>query len=89
MRLSPEAIQEFQKIYRREFGKAISDDEARKIAERFITLIEIILRPIPGVDFSIDEEKNNLVKTHLGSCWPILNQRLKLYIDLVIKINLS
>jgi len=68
MRLSEEAIREFQKIYQREFGKTISDDEARKIAERFITLIEIILRPIPGVDFSIDEEKNNLVKTHPGSC---------------------
>ena len=88
MRLSPEAIKEFQEIYQREFGKAISDDEARKIAERFITLIEIILRPIPGVDFPIDEDKNNLVKTNSGSCWPILNQRLKLYIELVIKINL-
>ena len=89
MRLSPEAIKEFQEIYRREFGKTISDDEARKIAERFITLVEIILRPIPGVDFPTDEEKNNLVKTHPDSCWPILNQRLKLYIEWVIKFNLS
>jgi len=56
MRLSPEAIKEFQEIYRREFGKTISDDEARKIAERFITLIEVILRPIPGVDFPFDKE---------------------------------
>ena len=62
MRLSPEAIQEFQEIYRREFGKAISDDEARKIAERFITLIEIILRPIPGVDYPFNKEKDSLSK---------------------------
>ena len=89
MRLSPEAIKEFQEIYRREFGKTISDEEARKIAERFMNLMEIVCRPIPGVDFPIDEEKNNLVKTHPDSCWPILNQRLKLYIELVIKINLS
>ena len=66
MRLSPEAIQEFQKIYRREFGKTISDDEARMIAERFITLIEVILRPIPGVDYPTPEDENNLVKIHPG-----------------------
>jgi len=57
MRLSQEAIQEFKEIYQREFGKAISDDEARKIGERFIGFMEIILRPIPGVDYPIDKVK--------------------------------
>ena len=56
MRLSVEAIQEFREIYQREFGKAISDDEAQKIAERFMNLMEIVCRPIPGVDYSIDDD---------------------------------
>lgn len=60
MRLSEEAIREFKAIYRREFGQEITDDRARKIAERFITLTEIVLRPIPGVDFPVD--KNNPAK---------------------------
>jgi len=67
MRLSQKAIDEFKKIHLQEFGGSLSDGEAREIAERFINLMEIICRPIPGVDFPIDEDKNILAKTPPGA----------------------
>ena len=56
MRLSQEAIQEFKKIHQQEFGQTLSDAEAREMAERFLNLMEIVCRPIPGVDFPIDDD---------------------------------
>lgn len=57
MRLSDEAIQEFKEIHYRQFREEISDDQAREMAERFMNFMEIICRPIPGVDFSIPEKE--------------------------------
>ena len=59
MLLSNKGVQEFKEIYKREFGEEISDDEAMEASDRFMTVMEIICRPIPGVDFPI--EKNNEV----------------------------
>ncbi len=47
MKLSEEAIEEFREIYRKEFGKEISDGEAQEMGIRLIRLFKIILRPIP------------------------------------------
>jgi len=46
MQLSKEAIEEFQKIYKKEFGKEISYKEAYEKGMRLITLMEIVYRPI-------------------------------------------
>ena len=51
MQLSNEAIKEFKEIYRKNFGQELSDLEAREKAERFITFMEVICQPIPGVDY--------------------------------------
>jgi hypothetical protein len=67
MRLSQKAIDDFQKIHLQEFGENLSDGEAREMAERFINLMEIICRPIPGIDFPIDEDKNSLAKIPPGA----------------------
>ena len=47
MGLSKEAIQELKRIYHRELGKSLSDDAAREMGERLLSLFKIIYRPIP------------------------------------------
>jgi len=65
MRLSPEAIQEFKKIHQREFGQTLSDAEAREMAERFMNLMEIVCRPIPGVDYPNEENIDSPSKAEI------------------------
>jgi len=57
MRLSKQAIEEFKKIYREEFGKEISDEEAQEMGEGLLSLFKIIYRPIPEKE--IDGPKRN------------------------------
>jgi hypothetical protein len=47
MRLSGEAIKEFRRIYRHEFGEEISDAKAQELGESLLSLFKIIYRPIP------------------------------------------
>lgn len=42
MQLSPQAIQEFKQIYREEYGKEISDDEAREAGTRLVRVFKVI-----------------------------------------------
>ena len=48
MRLSEQAIKEFQAIYYRKFRQKLSDSEARDKAQRFLALMDAIYRPIPS-----------------------------------------
>jgi len=59
MRLSKEAIEEFKKIYREEFGKKISDEEAQEKGQRLLSLFKIIYRPIPKDEFQNKIENKN------------------------------
>ena len=47
MGLSKEAIDEFKAIYKKEFGKDLSDKEALEMATNLINLFKVIYRPIP------------------------------------------
>ncbi len=47
MELSKKAINDFKKIYRKEFGKTISDQEAQEKGQKLLSLFKIIYRPIP------------------------------------------
>ena len=47
MELSKEAIEEYKRIYKAEFGKEISDQEAYEQANDLLELFKIIYRPIP------------------------------------------
>lgn len=49
-RLTDEAIKELQNVYHKEYGKEISDGEARQLGERLITFFKITYRPIPEED---------------------------------------
>lgn len=44
MQLSPQAIQDFRRIYRAEYGVDISDDEAREMGTRIVRLFMVILK---------------------------------------------
>jgi len=59
MRLSKEAIKEFQEIWYKEFGERISEEKAQERGEDLISLFEIIYRPI-----SKKARKNSTDKTN-------------------------
>ena len=44
--MSNEAINEYQQIYKKNFGKTVSFEEARKQGERLIRLFQLITNPI-------------------------------------------
>ncbi len=53
MEVTPEALEEFKRIYRKEFGKEISDEEALEMAQRVLVFFSLIYRPLP------DQEEPN------------------------------
>ena len=55
MRLSKNAIKEFKKIYLKEFGQTLSDEEAQEKGLNLLSLFKIIYRAIP-------EDKKNREK---------------------------
>ena len=46
--LTPELLEDFKQIYRREFGVLLSDQDALSRAITFLNLFEAIYRPIPS-----------------------------------------
>ena len=52
--LSNKAIKEYQEIYKREFGKEVSESEARVGAENFLRLFRLIYRPIPKKEDAVN-----------------------------------
>lgn len=44
--LPKKAIQEFQEIYEKECGIELTEDEARRHGEDFLSLFELITRPV-------------------------------------------
>jgi len=44
--LPDEAIEEFKEIYKKEFGEELSNEEARKRAERLFGLFKAVYDPI-------------------------------------------
>ncbi len=55
MSLSKDAIEEFKRIYKKEFREEISDDKAQELGHGLISLFKIIYRPIP----ESKEKRNN------------------------------
>lgn len=50
MRLTEEQIKDFQRIYKKEFGKEISFEVAQDEAIKFLRMMKIIYRPITKED---------------------------------------
>ncbi len=49
--ISKEALEEYKKIYRKEFGKEISDKDALEQAISLLTMVKAIYRPITKDDY--------------------------------------
>ena len=53
MEVTPQALEEFKKIYKEKFKEDISDDEALEMAQRVLAFFSLIYRPLP------DQEEPN------------------------------
>ena len=56
--ISQEALKEYKEIYKKEFGKDISDAEALEQATRLLRLIEIIYKPMTKEEFDELAKRN-------------------------------
>jgi hypothetical protein len=45
--LSDKAIEKYRRIYKKEYGKEISTEEAREQGENLVRLFKVIYKPIP------------------------------------------
>jgi len=48
MQFSEKALDELRSIYRDEFGTDITRDQAQEMGTRLVTLLRILLRPLPA-----------------------------------------
>ncbi len=48
MSIDKKSLAEFRKLYQEEFGKYLSEDDAREMITRLINLYKIIYSPFPG-----------------------------------------
>lgn len=63
--ISKEALEEYKRIYKKEFGKEISDAEALEQATKLFRLMEIVYKPMPKKDF--EEIQKRRAATDQGS----------------------
>jgi hypothetical protein len=50
MRLPKEALEEFKRIHKKEFGETLSDKDAEEMAMRLLRLFQLLrYRPKPGL----------------------------------------
>jgi hypothetical protein len=49
--ISSEQLKEFKKIYKKEFGEDISDEDALESATKLIEMVKLIYRPIKKSDY--------------------------------------
>lgn len=56
MQLSQEAIEEFKAIYKREYGREISDAEAREKGARLLRVFMILLEPEGNAEIPEDTQ---------------------------------
>ena len=59
MEITQKALEEFKKIYKKEFGEDLSDDEALEIAQRVLGFFSLIYRPLPNQEKSPKFDNGN------------------------------
>lgn len=64
--ISKEALEEFKKIWRKEFKKGISDKKAIYLATNLLTLMNVIYRPIKKEWLKGSENKDKTKPRHNG-----------------------
>jgi hypothetical protein len=64
MRVSDEALDEFIKIYKKEFKEKISREEAREMASRLLTLYQLLSQKPPNGSASDGEREERKEDSH-------------------------
>ena len=54
-------LDKYKAIYRKQYGKNISDQEALEQATKLITLVDAVYRPIPKQDHGDTKDNNSWV----------------------------
>jgi hypothetical protein len=62
MTISAKALEEYKEIYRKQYGKDISDADALEQAPKLLRLMEIVYKPMTQEDFDILEERRKNTK---------------------------
>lgn len=47
MKLTEKAVNDFRRIWREQFGQEITFEEAREYAEQMLTVLQVVMRPVP------------------------------------------
>lgn len=47
MKLTEKAVNDFRDIWRKQFGQEITFEEAREYAEQMLTVLQVVMRPVP------------------------------------------
>lgn len=47
MKITEKAVNDFQRIWREQFGQDIPFEEAREYAEQMLTVLQVAMRPVP------------------------------------------
>lgn len=64
MFLSDEEVTEFQAIYRKNFGKEISREDARERGTKLVRLFEIIYKPMTKKEFKAVQTRRKELNKH-------------------------
>lgn len=57
--INKDQLEEFIQIYKKEFGKNISDKDARESATSLVNLLELIYKPMTQAEFDEFSKKEN------------------------------
>jgi hypothetical protein len=57
MRIPPEKLEEFKAIYKKEFGKDLTDAEALEKGTRVLRLMELIYKPMTKADYEETQKR--------------------------------
>lgn len=63
MRISPEALEEFKRIYKQEYGKELSDAEAYDNASMMLRLIKAVYKPMTKKDYEDITERQKVIRS--------------------------
>lgn len=65
--LTDEQVKKFQDIYRKRFGKEISNEDALEKGIKLVRLMEIIYKPITEKDLEMLKKRRKEIKDKLAS----------------------
>jgi len=57
--ISKESLEKFKGIYRKQFGKDISDEDALESATKLLNLMRIVYKPMTKTEFEELERRQN------------------------------